>query len=243
LKGQDGRMDIKVLATGSDGNAYLVDKLLIEAGIPFKSLIKRLWDVGMTCTELDACLISHAHKDHSHCVRDLMKRGVDCYMSYQCAEELELLEHHRVAVFEPVAGYDKYPSYVIGTTTAIPFEAAHDIPCLGFVITSGKERLLYLTDSAYSPYTFPGLTHIMVAANYSLDILNENIEQGIVDRESKSRLLHSHASLDTVKEMLKANDLSNLCEVWLLHLSSRNSDAERFKKEVQEVVGVPVYIY
>ena len=52
----------------------------------------------------------------------------------------------------------------------------------------------------------------------------------------------SHFSLENVKDFLRANDLSRVQEVWLLHLSDGNSDAERFKKEIMEVVGRPVYI-
>ena len=35
---------------------------------------------------------------------------------------------------------------------------------------------------------------------------------------------------------------AKLQEIWLLHLSSSNADAKRFKKEIQELTGVPVYI-
>ena len=42
--------------------------------------------------------------------------------------------------------------------------------------------------------------------------------------------------------MLKANDLSNLEEIHLIHLSSNNANAEQIKTSIQEVTGVPVYI-
>ncbi len=58
----------------------------------------------------------------------------------------------------------------------------------------------------------------------------------------KSRLLQSHFGLDNVKDMLRANDLSKLREVWLLHLSDSNSDADRFKREVQEITGTVVQV-
>jgi phosphoribosyl 1,2-cyclic phosphodiesterase len=49
-------------------------------------------------------------------------------------------------------------------------------------------------------------------------------------------------SLKTVKDMLRANDLSQVKEIHLLHLSDRNSSAKLFKKEIQELTGKPVYI-
>jgi phosphoribosyl 1,2-cyclic phosphodiesterase len=82
----------------------------------------------------------------------------------------------------------------------------------------------------------------MIEANYCMDILKRNVEAGLVPKKLKSRILKSHFSLENVKEFLKANDLSKVQEIWLLHLSNGNSDAERFKREVMELTGKPVYI-
>jgi|AntDeeMinimDraft_5_1070356.scaffolds.fasta_scaffold16527_4 phosphoribosyl 1,2-cyclic phosphodiesterase len=44
------------------------------------------------------------------------------------------------------------------------------------------------------------------------------------------------------QDFLRANDLSRVKEIHLLHLSDRNSNAERFKREIQEISGKPVYV-
>jgi phosphoribosyl 1,2-cyclic phosphodiesterase len=114
---------------------------------------------------------------------------------------------------------------------------------VGFLLVNqAGEKLLYATDTYYIKYRFRGLTHIMIEANYSLDILRSNVENGTVAPELKNRLLRSHFSLENVKECLKANDLRNVKEIWLLHLSDGNSDAERFKREIQELTGKEVYV-
>jgi phosphoribosyl 1,2-cyclic phosphodiesterase len=94
-----------------------------------------------------------------------------------------------------------------------------------------------LTDTYYCRYRFSGLTHIMVECNYALDIVNRRVEEGKLHPAQKRRLLRSHFGLEHVKDFLNANDLSRLQEVWLLHLSDGNSDAERFKREIQEIAG------
>src|SRR5690606_20594303 len=124
-------------------------------------------------------------------------------------------------------------------------ETQHDAQePLGFLLHSraSNERLLYATDTYYIRYKFPGLTHIMVECNYAADILYENVKRGAVPEVLKNRLLTSHFSLENVKEFLKANDLSRVQEIWLLHLSDGNSDEERFKREVQALTGKPTYV-
>ena len=102
--------------------------------------------------------------------------------------------------------------------------------------------MLFATDTYFIRYRFNGLNIIAVECNYSEEILKQNIIDGIVPVAMKKRLMQSHFSFENYKEFLKANDLSNVKEIWLLHMSSRNSDAERFKKEIRELTGKPVYI-
>jgi phosphoribosyl 1,2-cyclic phosphodiesterase len=133
----------------------------------------------------------------------------------------------------------------IDTFIVLPFDAQHDVPePLGFVIysTVTKEKLLFITDSYYCKYKFPGLTHIMVEANYSPDILQRNIDEGRISEAMKSRLLESHFSLPNVKKFFQANDLSKVEEIYLLHLSAGNSDSRRFKREIQELTGKVVIV-
>lgn len=54
----------------------------------------------------------------------------------------------------------------------------------------------------------------------------------------KPRLLQSHFSLENVKGFLKANDLSQCQEIILLHLSDRNSDADRMFREIYVETGI-----
>lgn len=55
-------LDIKVLASGSKGNCYIIDdgstKLMIECGIPISEIKK---ECGYKTHELAGCLISHEH--------------------------------------------------------------------------------------------------------------------------------------------------------------------------------------
>jgi len=148
------------------------------------------------------------------------------------------LSGHRVKIIEPMK------SIQVGTWAVLPFETQHDCPgAVGFLLVNSlNERLLFATDTYYIKYKFVGLNIIAVECNYALDILNANIKAGAVPDAMKNRLLQSHFSLGNVKEFLKANDLSLVTEIHLLHLSGDNSDASRFKREIQELTGKVVYV-
>jgi phosphoribosyl 1,2-cyclic phosphodiesterase len=82
----------------------------------------------------------------------------------------------------------------------------------------------------------------MVEANYCLDILKANIKAGLIPESLKNRLLESHFSLDNVKGFLKANDLSEVRKIVLIHLSDGNSDADRMVREISELTGKDVEV-
>ena len=125
----------------------------------------------------------------------------------------------------------------------MPLSVVHDVPCVGFIIEHEEMgKLIFITDTMMLEYKLPKLNHIMLEANYADEILQYNIDNGIVPVSMRDRLLHSHMELQTTKEILRANDLSAVNEVILLHLSSNNSDAEQFQREAQEIAGKPVYV-
>ena len=84
------------------------------------------------------------------------------------------------------------------------------------------------------------LTHIMIECNYSMERLNENINGGEIDSARKQRILHSHMNLNTLREFIKANEFKRLEQIYLIHLSRENSDADAFVREIEMVTGVPV---
>lgn len=225
-------MEITVHHSGSSGNLYQVDNLLIEAGVPVKQIKKCL---NYRLSEIAGCLITHSHGDHACAAKDIMKAGIDCYCSQDTAKDLGL-SGHRLQILE--AGQQTY----IDAWIIKPFDLIHDVPCLGFILAKGEEKLMYANDTSYIPYRFKGLTHIMLGVNYDAEILVDNITCGYINVEAGKRILKNHMSLTTANGFFSANDMSKVEEIYLLHLSDGNSNAEKFKREIQEITGRPVYI-
>jgi len=125
----------------------------------------------------------------------------------------------------------------------MPFDVQHDcVEPFGFLIVNGKSRVLFITDSAFSRYRFKEITHLIIEANYSEQILKDRLYRGEIDQFRVDRLIRSHMSIERVKELIGANCWPNLKEVWLIHMSNWNSSAELFKKEIQAITGVRVYV-
>lgn len=231
-------IQITPLASSSAGNAYRITDghtpLLLEAGVRFKDIQRAL---DFKISELAGCLITHEHLDHCKAVVELMRAGVDVFASAGTLNAHGLLGHRA----RPV--HARQP-FVVGTWTILPFDVRHDVAePLGFLLANQNgDKLLFATDTYYIPYRFNSLSHLMVECNFSERILNENIAAGRVPPIMKRRLLRSHFSLENFKQFIQANDMSQVQEIWMLHLSDSNSDAAAFRQEIQALTGVPVYI-
>ena len=227
-------MDIKIIASGSSGNAYLIGDghtfLLLDAGIPFRRI-----KIGCAfrTSMIDGCLVTHRHGDHSAAIPKLIERGIAVYSNADVA-----------GLYEGVQELTALREYTIGTFRILPFEAEHDVPCYGYQVisTATDEKLVYITDSAYVKYTFSGLTHIMIEANYDEDIMLGNVRDEKIPFSLAERVAGTHMSIDTLIDLLRANDMTKVRQIYLLHLSDNNSDAEVFKRLVQQETGAEVYI-
>jgi len=226
-------IEFKAFASGSKGNLYTVSDgittLMIECGVSIKDVRRHL---NHKVSNIAGALITHEHGDHSKGVRDLIRSGIDCYMTEGTSEALQM-RSHRIKTIQAEKRFS------IGTWTVLPLEAQHDAaePVAFLMVNQEGEKVLFATDTYYLKYKFKQLNVIAVECNYSEDILEKNINSGRVPTFMKKRLLRSHFSLHNVKEFLKANDLSKVQEIWLLHLSDSNSDEARFKREIQELTG------
>lgn len=235
-------IDIQVLGSSSKGNCYRVTDgvtpVLLEAGLPIRRIKEGL---NFKLSEIEACLISHEHGDHCKAAEDIINMGIPCYMSKGACINSNIVDYLKYAVHI----ISSRCGFTIGTWVIKPFDVQHDVTePLGFLLFSKhtKEKLLYLTDTYYTKYTFPELNYIMVECNHSYKILDENVAAGRLHPAQKKRLIQSHMALENAKDMLKANDLSKTKEIYLIHLSDGNSNAEQFKREIQELTGKPTYI-
>lgn len=221
------------------GNAYILENdqeaLLIECGIRFEKIKQAL---RFNLKKVVGCLVTHDHKDHCKAVKEVMAAGITVYASYGTHDAMKTESHHRARFLHLGA------ITTIGGFKVNPFNVQHDAAePMGFLINHDETGVvLFLTDSYYSKYTFSGLNNIIIEANYCQTILDARVRDGENPKFLRDRVITSHMNLQTCKELLQSNDLSQVNNIVLIHLSDGNSDAKRFQREVQEVTGKTVHV-
>jgi len=229
----------KSIASSSEGNAYLLSDgsstLLLEAGIPI-ARIKQAVNFRLS-EQVDACIISHAHFDHSKAIPALLQAGIPCHMSIGTAQKLGCLLHRKCHTIKAERQVD------IGGWIVLPFAGVHDPDeeCLGFLLQSRYtgEKVLFATDTAYIPNRFRGLNLIAVECNWDQETMTENIEKHALTWSQYRRIMATHMGLNTLCEFLKANDLNGVKTIYLLHLSDGNCSEQLMIKTVQALTGIP----
>jgi phosphoribosyl 1,2-cyclic phosphodiesterase len=124
-----------------------------------------------------------------------------------------------------------------------PFDVEHDESNQAFLIKHpDMGSLFYLSDAAYIPAKINGLNHLLIEANYSEDILEQNVQDGRINQRLAERIKENHLSIERLEHWLRLIDLSQLRTITLCHLSDKNSDQEWFKAKIGALTGLPVHI-
>lgn len=226
-------MNFTAYASSSAGNCYVVSdsetKILLECGVSYRKLKKLC---GFSTAELDACVVSHEHKDHSGCVTDLLAGGMPVYMSEGTAVALGL-EGNALEAAEAV---EHQKQITIGTIDVVPFATFHDAKePLGFLFRSRLDGdiLSFATDTVNLRYRFPGVNILAIEANFDKYIL-ERCER--MPEKIRHRITNTHMEIDVLCDYLRFLDLSSCREIYLLHLSDATSHEGHFINKVCRAV-------
>jgi len=227
-------MRLVVLGSSSAGNGYLLiddqgNSLILEAGVRLKEVKKALdYDIQ----GLFGCLVSHRHGDHIKYAKQYIDAGIDIYTHAE-----NLIEGHR---FKEISSKKQFQ---VGPWKIKPFDLIHDVPTFGFLLDHKESgKTVFITDTHYCKYKFKELNNVIIEANYCEEIMTQRFLDGSLNAMVRARTMKSHMSLQTTLEFLKANDLSQVNNIILVHLSSGNSDEKHFRKKTIEATGTNVNI-
>ncbi|QES88828.1 MBL fold metallo-hydrolase [Rhizosphaericola mali] len=233
-------MQLKIIGSNSDGNCYLLEAdngetLILDCGFRFQK-IKQSLDYNLS--RVSGILLTHEHGDHSKGINEAINAGMNIYTSNGTAESLGLEKSHRVFPMKALKTYE------IGTFKVMPFDVKHDVKePFGFQIYHPECGLVvFITDSYYVEYQFPGTNNYIIEANYSKEIINDKVSEGFLLEYRRNRVVRSHMSIDNCIDLLLSNDLSTVNNIVLIHLSDGNSDEALFYNKVRDATHKKVFV-
>lgn len=249
------------LASSSSGNAFLLDfdikgkstKIMVECGLPYKTILKKLNEIGVGINEVQTCLITHSHQDHCKSAVDLARREIPIFASKDTLEAIKVKGN---------VIYPKQRFRVIDGLFGMAFEVEHDAKgSVGYVLKTETECVIFVID--HKRFT-TNLTHIkpdyvFIECNYDQKVVYPQItelnrrksELAFDDDETHEiniklkqmeRNINSHASIRGTERGLSMMNLSNCKTIFLTHLSDRYANEYKMKNEIQTMFGVKTFV-
>lgn len=217
-------MTYNIIATGSDGNAVLIENsILIDCGVPFKTLKEY-------APKLKLILLTHIHGDHFNkaTIRKLAQERPT--LRWGCGSWL-VSDLNKCGVNPSnidVMRCDTEYKYSIGSV--IPVRLNHNVPNCGYKLIFPNGKILYATDTNdLDGITANNFDLYMIEANYT----DEEIEQRIAEKESNGefayerQVLKNHLSKARCDEFLSQNKGDNSVCVYLHAHKGGSTDANR----------------
>lgn len=232
-------MELQILGSSSNGNCYILKpekgkSLIIDCGVNFTAVKKAIdFDYNSVC----GALCTHSHGDHAKYINEFMRAGIETYALK------DVFQKTGFSIRSPNQN-EIYPSkrFYVGDFNILPFKLHHDVPCIGFQIDHPESgRIIFITDTNFCEYIFDNVNQFIVEANFSHEILEAKFKEKTEMQFLHDRILRNHFSLRDCKNLLLANDLKNVINICLIHLSDSNSNEKQFIKEVFELTGKTTY--
>lgn len=215
---------LRTIGSSSKGNAYILTAggkhLLIECGLPFKSVLKAL---RYNVDEIVGCIATHRHKDHVGYIKQYKDYAIKVYSNPDNPDTLPLQPKQ---------------TYTIGGFKVMPLPVPHgDCTNYAYVIEHPDcGRIVFCTDAEDFPYNIPDVTSLIIEANYSEDLLVD----ALMENKAIHSQSHTHMEIGATTSIVERLLSPKLMRVILIHLSGSFSDERAFKSRICEVSGFAV---
>ena len=232
-------MRIASLGSGSRGNATLVQHeqttLLVDCGFSLRETEKRLGELGLEATDIDAILITHEHGDHIRGIGSFFRKyATPLYMTHGTYRASDIFAQHPCQ--EILAG----ERITVKDISILPFAVPHDAtePCQ-FVFTDGDVRVGLLTDTGMiTPHIvsmLSGCHAMLLECNHDVEML----QQGEYPASLKQRVGSDYGHLNNGQAagLLAQMDTSQLNYVAAMHLSDKNNKPALARQALSRALG------
>lgn len=220
------------LFSGSSGNSALLDaggaRLLIDAGLPGRTVVNALSAAGYSPESLQGILITHEHSDHVKGA-GVLSRKYDLPI-YANAGTWEAMEG-QIGKIAPknIRLFDTGHEFFLGKLAVFPFSVPHDAADpVGFSFRCGGTKLSQATDLGHmTPEVLEAVREsdlLLLESNYDVAML----KAGPYTYALKQRILGNNGHLSNDAAALSCVRLLNLGvrRFVLGHLSGENNFEE-----------------
>lgn len=227
-------MKITVLASGSAGNATLIEsdgtRILVDAGIGSRTVARKLRDTGAEGLP-QAIVVTHAHADHvSHCARLARGLRVPVHATEAASRGAALGGNvHKMA---------SRGDFAIGAIRISTLPVPHDVAQVALVFDDGRRRVALATDlGEVTAALFDHVAHcdaLLLESNHDGAML----ESGPYPETLKSRIASRHGHLSNAQacELLRRVGRS-VRHVVLMHLSETNNHPELARQAAADALA------
>ncbi len=247
-----GRLKLHVLASGSKGNAAIVEDSLtgegfaIDCGLCKRDFLGRAAEAGFDIHRLRGLVITHAHSDHTKCLgvvlRGLAKEGVHMplYAHPATVGESDPIQQAREAGLCEVRPLAAEEALSLAGMQVHPFATSHDAAAsFGFRVECEGDALGYLTDSGHVPpaahEALSGVRLLALESNHDLGMLKTcGYPYYLQQRIASDR---GHLSNDQAQAELATLLHSGLETVVAMHVSQESNTYGIPRRGFQEVLA------
>ena len=221
------------LFSGSSGNALFIGagdtRLLIDAGMPGKSIERALNEIGVLPETLSAIAVTHEHSDHVKGVGILSRKY---HLPVYANERTWQAMARAVGPIDPRnrREFADDEDFYIGDLALLPFSIPHDAADpVGYRIYYGGRSAATATDMGFMRKnvlrTLAGTDVLLLESNHDPDLLMQNPHYSLY---LKQRILgnHGHLSNAASADALLALYETGVRQVLLGHLSGENNTPE-----------------
>ena len=219
-------MIVSILASGSNGNATLVEtseyKFLIDDGISFKMLLQRLNECGKDIHGINGIFLTHEHVDHVAGLKVLLKKvPLKTYITKGTYDGLNI-ETKEVVNSSDVVIVKSEDVISFGDTKITILKSHHDArEPIGFLIEECNKKMVYITDTGYvDQMYFPLIKNAdlyVMESNYDVELLWSSGRP--FDLKKRIDGDHGHMSNDMSAVLLAKLIGPNTKEIVLAHIS------------------------
>lgn len=230
-------MKVQMISSGSKGNCAIIlsddANIIIDAGISYLALEKKLEENSLSFDMFDAILITHCHKDHTSGLSSIIKKStINAYIPEEMYESLSnMIPYARCTFIDD--------SFNINSLNIELIHTSHDAPSsVGYIMKSNDKKICYVTDTGYINRKYlakmVGLDLYVIESNHDEVMLMD----GPYPRFLKERVISDkgHLSNITTAKYLKKIIGKNTKNIVLAHLSQTNNTEELALKTIRSEV-------